>query len=135
VPAALSYGWRPRRLEDEARRNGLRSRPRIVATPNGGSTTGYQALNEGTPVLGIASNFDQYLTMQAIERRGAGILVKARSSTAEGIASALRTLFEDSRYRESAFRVAEEFARYPAKQRFRHRLEQALSHAVAQRRG
>ena len=38
---------------------------RFVIT-NGGSSTGYQALAEGTPVLGIPSNLDQYLAMAAI---------------------------------------------------------------------
>ena len=44
---------------------------------NGGSLTSYQALSAGVPVVGIASNLDQFLNMQAIEQVGAGRTVRA----------------------------------------------------------
>jgi UDP:flavonoid glycosyltransferase YjiC (YdhE family) len=44
-----------------------------VVVCNGGSTTAYQALSQGTPVMGIWSNIDQYLSMKSIEHAGAGI--------------------------------------------------------------
>ena len=47
---------------------------------NGGSTTGYQALSRGVPVLGVPSNLDQFLATQAIARAGAGVSVNARSA-------------------------------------------------------
>src|SRR5207253_1346820 len=36
----------------------------LAVISNGGSTTGYQALLEGKPVVGISSNLDQYLCME-----------------------------------------------------------------------
>ncbi|HEX2658646.1 MAG TPA: nucleotide disphospho-sugar-binding domain-containing protein, partial [Polyangia bacterium] len=53
------------------------ARRSLAVISNGGSTTGYQALSQGRPVLGIASNLDQYLAMTAIERAGAGLLLRA----------------------------------------------------------
>lgn len=97
-----------------------------VVVSNGGSTTGYQALSEGTPVLGIASNFDQYLAMQAIERRGAGILVKARSVTGEGVRSALLSILQTPDFVRRARSVAEEFTRYRAQELFPAFVERVL---------
>jgi len=51
-------------------------RARVVIC-NGGSLTAYQALAAGVPVLGIASNLDQFLNMQGFERAGAGRLLRA----------------------------------------------------------
>ena len=56
---------------------------------NGGSTTGYQALAEGRPVLGIPFNLDQYLASQAIERTGAGLVVRAGLADAKTVAGAI----------------------------------------------
>ncbi len=103
------------------------ARRALAVISNGGSTTGYQALSEGTPVLGVASNFDQYLSMQAIERAGAGITVKARSISAHHVTQALRALLDDARYRMGAQRVASEFALYPARQRFSSFVDEVLT--------
>ncbi len=44
---------------------------------NGGSPTTLQALSEGVPVIGIASNLDQYLNMGYLEKAGVGRLVRS----------------------------------------------------------
>ena len=44
---------------------------------NGGSPTSHQALAAGVPVLGIASNMDQFLNMQAIVEANAGAVMRA----------------------------------------------------------
>src|SRR5690606_39669699 len=93
---------------------------------NGGSTTGYQALNEGTPVLGIASNLDQYLAMQAIERAGAGLLVKARAATAQGIRNGIQELLTRADYTRDALAVRAEFMHFRAGDRFTSFVESAL---------
>lgn len=62
---------------------------------NGGSGTGYQALAAGTPVLGIPSNLDQYLTMQAITRFGAGLELRSASLRAAQVRRAAIQLCED----------------------------------------
>ena len=44
---------------------------------NGGSLTSYQALLAGVPVLGIASNMDQFLNMGAAQASGRGLALRA----------------------------------------------------------
>jgi UDP:flavonoid glycosyltransferase YjiC (YdhE family) len=61
-----------------------------VVICNGGSPTTQQALAAGKPVIGIASNMDQYLNMEAIQRTGAGVLLRA--SHADG--ATLRSILE-----------------------------------------
>lgn len=51
-------------------------RARLVIC-NGGSPTSQQALAAGVPVLGIASNMDQFLNMRGVVRLGAGTLLRA----------------------------------------------------------
>lgn len=51
-------------------------RARLVIC-NGGSLTSYQALAAGVPVLGIASNADQFLNMRVIEKAGAGYTLRS----------------------------------------------------------
>jgi UDP:flavonoid glycosyltransferase YjiC (YdhE family) len=86
---------------------------------NGGSTTGYQALAEGTKVLGLPSNFDQYLAMEAIERAGAGLSIKARQASAERIRSAVERALEDRTLDAGARTVAEHFAQHDSARTFR----------------
>ena len=92
---------------------------------NGGSSTAYQALAQGRPVLGIASNLDQYLAMTAVRDAGAGILLRADSLTAEGVAAAARALIDEPRYGEAAVRAASELAAYDCHARF-----QAVLHSL-----
>jgi UDP:flavonoid glycosyltransferase YjiC (YdhE family) len=85
---------------------------------NGGSATVYQALAEGVPVLGIASNMDQHLTMQAVKRAGAGILLRAGQTDRRAVRQAVLELLASPGYRQAAGQVAAEFARYDAASRF-----------------
>lgn len=77
---------------------------------NGGSASSYQALAAGRPVLGIASNMDQYLSMTAIERAGAGILVRAGGITAPKVREAMLRLLGSSELRRGAETMASVFA-------------------------
>jgi len=56
---------------------------------NGGSPTSYQGLVGGTPVIGLASNLDQYLNMNLIAEAGAGCLLRARRTTVAEIRAAV----------------------------------------------
>lgn len=85
---------------------------------NGGSTTGYQALAAGAPVLGLPSNLDQYLTMQAFVKAGVARQVKARAASAPAIADAVRALLEDGSHRARAEAAAARIARLDSKARF-----------------
>jgi UDP:flavonoid glycosyltransferase YjiC (YdhE family) len=107
------------RGEDVARR------ARVVVS-NGGSTTGYQALSQGTPVIGLPSNFDQYLATEAIVAAGAGVLVKARQATPELIRGALVRALADIEMQAAARRIAERFASQDAGVTFRDVVNEVL---------
>ena len=70
---------------------------------NGGSATAYQALSQGVPVLGIASNMDQHLTMSYIEKSGAGILLRPeQTSDSITIKNLVSNLISSNEYRKKA---------------------------------
>ena len=64
-----------------------------VVVTNGGSSTGYQALVQGRPVIGVPWNLDQLLATQVIVGAAAGSSLRARRSemarAAERVAAAL----------------------------------------------
>lgn len=93
---------------------------------NGGSSTAYQALAEGRPVLGIASNFDQYLAMSAIAECGAGILLRASSLTPAGVHAAAQQLLADPAYTLAAKDVQRALHALDARARFRSLLQELL---------
>jgi UDP:flavonoid glycosyltransferase YjiC (YdhE family) len=103
------------------------ARRAALVVSNGGSTTSYQALAEGTPVLGLPSNFDQYLAMTAIERAGAGILVKARQANATSIRAAVSRLLGEPSFRRAAGVLAERTARLDSGAAFRRFVARALA--------
>lgn len=77
---------------------------------NGGSPTTNQALAHGVPVLGIASNMDQFLNMGAIERFGAGILLRADRAHPDRLRAAVRALLTDARHAARARILADSAA-------------------------
>ncbi|HEX6274530.1 MAG TPA: nucleotide disphospho-sugar-binding domain-containing protein, partial [Polyangiaceae bacterium] len=85
---------------------------------NGGASTSYQALAEGKPVLGLPSNLDQYLAMTAIERAGAGRLVRCGAATPRAVRDAFTELLQSESLREGASAVAQAFARFDCHARF-----------------
>jgi UDP:flavonoid glycosyltransferase YjiC (YdhE family) len=93
-------------------------RSRLVIC-NGGSATVYQALAEGTPVLGVASNMDQMLTMEAVEAAGAGRLVRPERLTSRRMGPTITTLAEqDGPATRAARTVGAWFATWRAYDRF-----------------
>lgn len=75
---------------------------------NGGSPTTNQALLAGVPVLGIAQNMDQFFNMGAIERFGAGILVRADRASQAVLKSSVIKLLNQASYRARALKLAEQ---------------------------
>jgi UDP:flavonoid glycosyltransferase YjiC (YdhE family) len=78
-----------------------------VVVCNGGSPTTHQALVHGVPVVGIASNLDQYLNIDYIQRFGAGSLLRADHASPSAIRAATRRAIEDAALRDRARAVAE----------------------------
>lgn len=110
-------------------------RARIVIS-NGGSTTGYQALAAGTPLLGLPSNLDQYLTMQALTEAGVAVQVRGREADVERLRLGIHELLNNPGYSLQAREAAKRFAEFDSAGRFRHWVERALGksggHAAAE---
>jgi UDP:flavonoid glycosyltransferase YjiC (YdhE family) len=92
----------------------LAARRAALVVSNGGSTTGYQALAEGRPVLGIAANLDQHLAMTAIEEAGAGLLLRSGTLARQPLAAALERLVSEPSHARAAGQLKEEFGRWNA---------------------
>lgn len=86
---------------------------------NGGSMTTYQALSLGVPVLGVCSNMDQLLNMNAVQGLGAGITLRAGRTNPAEIRAAARTLLERPDYREASERARQAVLRQDAGRHFR----------------
>lgn len=81
---------------------------------NGGSPTSQQALIAGKPVLGIASNLDQFLNMQGLEREGLGICLRADRFRPNAVSGAVREMIEDAAMLARVSRVQTEIAQLDA---------------------
>jgi UDP:flavonoid glycosyltransferase YjiC (YdhE family) len=73
---------------------------------NGGSPTSSQALAAGVPVLGIASNADQFLNMEALVRAGAGVVLRADRLNSLAIEEAVKRLLFSPEFSFNARAVA-----------------------------
>jgi UDP:flavonoid glycosyltransferase YjiC (YdhE family) len=96
----------------------LAARRADLVVSNGGSTTGYQALAEGRPVLGIPFNLDQYLAMTAIEDAGAGLSLRAGTLDREGLRAAFTRLTTEASFGVAAGHLRDEFAKWDAPSAF-----------------
>jgi UDP:flavonoid glycosyltransferase YjiC (YdhE family) len=85
----------------------------------GGSSTGYQALAAGTPVLEIPSNLDQYLASERIDERGAGLSLRSGKLTVQQVTTNLRRLLDQPTFTAAAELLAEVFKKHDAAANFR----------------
>ena len=69
---------------------------------NGGSLTCQQALAAGVPVIGIASNMDQFLNMGALVRSGLGVALRADRLDPERVRVAASAALGDATRRQRA---------------------------------
>ena len=90
-----------------------------VVICNGGSPTSQQALACGVPVLGIASNMDQFMNMAAVVRSGAGEVVRADRVCMRPIREAVVRMLSKPDGRRSAKRLARSFDELDSRQNFR----------------
>ncbi|NRR31335.1 glycosyltransferase [Oxalobacteraceae bacterium] len=86
-------------------------RARLVIC-NGGSPTSQQALAAGVPVLGIASNLDQFLNMQGVVAMGAGMLLRADRLSETVLRVAAADLLERAEAHAGAVTIARLFGQY-----------------------
>lgn len=87
---------------------------------NGGSLSSYQALAAGVPVLGICSNMDQLLNMQALQAHGAGIALRAGSLGPQALRAAAEALLTQPAYRAAAKKIGTEAGLYDCGEHFRN---------------
>lgn len=86
---------------------------------NGGSLTTYQAFAHGVPVIGLCSNMDQLLNMEAVERLGAGLTLRAARFRPTQLKEAVRGLLETDACTQAAGEVQELLTQVDARERFR----------------
>jgi len=100
-------------------------RSRLVIC-NGGSLTTYQALASGVPILGLCTNMDQLLNMNAIERLGAGLSLRAARVSTDQLLASTRKLLESPAYAQAATEAGEQFRKVDAGQRFREFVDEVV---------
>lgn len=98
----------------------------LFVVTNGGSASSYQALAAGVPVLGIPSNLDQYLTMQAVTRAGAGIMLRSGGLSPEQVRKSAIRMLDARPIQLAAQELAAHFAAYSCHQRFESFLSNLL---------
>lgn len=81
---------------------------------NGGSLTAAQALAAGVPVLGVASNMDQFMNMQAIESAGAGKVLRADRLSISSIRAMCQELLQTARFTVAAGGLRDKLAQGPS---------------------
>ncbi|MDD5035781.1 MAG: glycosyl transferase family 1 [Methylococcaceae bacterium] len=94
---------------------------------NGGSPTVQQVLAEGKPVLGIASNMDQYLAMEEVCRLQAGCLIRSIDASGARVREVVTSMLGDGRYLDGAKNLQKEMAAMNPKRRFCEFVEQFFS--------
>jgi UDP:flavonoid glycosyltransferase YjiC (YdhE family) len=94
------------------------ARARLVIH-NGGSSTGYQALRVGTPVLGIPNNLDQYLASERIDAQGVGLSLRSGSLTVDQVQHAVRRLLDEDSFASKARSLSVAFHAHDANENFR----------------
>ncbi|MES2740366.1 MAG: glycosyltransferase [Pseudomonadota bacterium] len=104
-------------------------RARLVIC-NGGSPTSQQALAAGVPVLGIASNLDQYLNMNGLIAAGAGALLRADRLNERALRDTVKHMLADQAMAGSASRIGALFAHYHPDQRLLATMESLLASPV-----
>lgn len=106
---------------------GKRAAARASLVICNGGTTAYQALGVGVPVLGIAGNLHQTWNMEAIERAGAGRLLRAGAADRETLRAAVTQMLSRSSYAEAAVTLAGLLAKYDPARRLEEILGKVLS--------
>src|SRR5262245_28115652 len=88
-----------------------------VVLSSGGSATAYQAISEGTPVVGLWSNEAQYLTSMILARHGAAI-AHPPYTPAEDVVRSVSDVLGNRSYRGRARALAEIFGTCDAREQF-----------------
>jgi UDP:flavonoid glycosyltransferase YjiC (YdhE family) len=94
---------------------------------NGGSPTSQQALVASVPVIGIASNLDQFLNMQGVMAAGAGAVLRADRFDAAELAGTVKAMLASQDAANAARRLADTFRKYDAGAQFKLLVSEILT--------
>jgi UDP:flavonoid glycosyltransferase YjiC (YdhE family) len=94
---------------------------------NGGSLTTYQAIQKGTPVLGIVSNLDQHLNMSYLSRAGIGDVLRSEKAGVEQIRMAVERLLNEAHYKDVTQKARHVMSDYSPRTQFSKFLQEVLS--------
>lgn len=97
---------------------------------NGGSPGTHQALQAGTPVLGIPANLDQLLNMHFVTRSGAGLSLRADQVSTDRVGKMVQHLVHEASFRECAEVVRGWFGEYRVEARFQRAISGFLKPAL-----
>jgi UDP:flavonoid glycosyltransferase YjiC (YdhE family) len=139
LPVAVIASTAGRRLPDALPANafaaeflpGRKAAARARLVICAGGSTAYQAIAVGVPVIGVAGNMHQTWTMQAIQRAGAGELLRAADFDPEALRAAVRRMLAESSYSEAALALAGIVCRYDPGRRLEEVLGNVLSSSSA----
>ncbi len=93
---------------------------------NGGSLVTYQALASGIPVIGLCSNLDQLLNMNAVERLGAGITLRSAWVSAADLQESAIAMLNNLSYARAAQKASRLVAQFDVGQHFREFVREVL---------
>jgi UDP:flavonoid glycosyltransferase YjiC (YdhE family) len=105
----------------------IAARKASLVVCNGGASTGYQALSEGTPIVGIPSNIDQLLAAIAMCDAGAGVFLRAAKVTPAKLRAAVEGVMHEESFTQAAQRVATSFVSFDPHARFHAVLDDVIS--------
>jgi len=94
---------------------------------NGGSLTTYQAIQNGTPVLGVVSNLDQHLNMSYLSRAGIGAVIRSEKAGVKQICKAVEMLLNEQHYKDAAEKALESAQSYNPQAQFQRFVEETLN--------
>lgn len=72
---------------------------------HGGSGTLYQALSEGTPLIGIANHFEQEWNINRLVELGLGLKLDKESFTEGDLLDAINKILKEKKFKESAEKI------------------------------
>ncbi|MGZ4881069.1 MAG: glycosyltransferase [Halobacteriota archaeon] len=106
----------------------LAARKAAVVVCNGGASTAYQALAEGTPIVGIPSNTDQLLAATAMRDAGVGVVLHASTANPAQIRTAVERVMHEEGFTKAAQRVAASSTQLDPHARFRAVADDVIAH-------
>ncbi len=106
----------------------LAARKAAVVVCNGGASTGYQALAEGTPIVAIPSLTDQLLSAITMRDAGAGVFLRPATVTAAKVRAAVERLMREASFKQMAQRASASFASFDPHARFRAVIDEVTAH-------